>query len=162
MCVNVNDLRNGRLVKWKACKMSNVCVCVCFAFHCCSHLSSLAGCLSCSRFAIITFINYESAPGWTRQSHCHCRFSHAADRLCKLLSCWHRLRKCHILIFNILIQTDAAMSGESAAAGKEISGGICNNYCTLLVMMIILLRVEFVCPSASLTATFQNMEWWII
>lgn len=53
------------------------------------------------------------------------------------------------------------MRREGAAAGMEICSSICYNYPTLLAMMIILLRVDFVCPLALFTASFQKVEWWI-
>lgn len=180
VCVNVNDIRNRRMAKWKSCKMSNACVCVCFNFHYCSHHFSLAVCLPCSHFAIIAFINYESGPRWTGWGCRHRRSSRATERPCELLSCWHRLKKHHTFIFLLLVQVATGMSKEcrvgwreGAAAGMEICSGICYNYPTLLAMMIILLRewilfapwpcslLHFRRWSDELIKTFHRLALWM-
>lgn len=51
---------------------------------------------------------------------------------------------------------------EGAAAGTEICSGICYNYPHIISNDDnIAERVEFVCPLALPTASFQNLEWWI-
>lgn len=158
---------DGRLNESRVKCQMRVCACV-FHFHYCFRLFPLTFCLSRSRFAIITFINYESgAPDEQGEARCRRRSRQAALRPCALRS---RLREAAHFYFSFINsgrftgtakEWSGRMEGGSCCGDGEIRSGVFYNYPTLLVMMIILLRVRFVCPLALPTASLQNAEWWL-
>lgn len=119
-----------------------------FHFHYCFRLFPLTVCLSRSRFAIITFINYESgAPDEQGEARCRRRSSQAALRPCALRS---RLREAAHFYFSFINsgrftgtakERSGRTEGGSCRGDGEICSGVFYNYPTLLVMMIILRRV---------------------
>lgn len=110
--------------------------------------SSLSLSVSRSRFAIITFINYESgAPDEQGEARCRRRSSQAALRPCALRS---RLREAAHFYFSFINsgrftgtakERSGRTEGGSCCGDGEICSGVFYNYPTLLVVMIILLRV---------------------
>ena len=106
------------------------------------------------------------APDERWRSCCCCRSGKAAERPGKLLSCWHRLRKHPHFNFPCInsgrywYERGAEWRREGGAGGGGYIAVYSCNYPTLLVMIIILIREwNFVCPSASPTASFWKR--WI-
>lgn len=138
----------GRLNESRVKCQMRVCARVFFHFHYCFRLFPLTVCLSRSRFAIITFINYESgAPDERGEARCRRRSSQAAQRPCTLRS---RLREAAHFYFSFIHsgrftgtakKRSGRMEGGSCRGDREIRSGVFYNYPTLLAVMIILLRV---------------------